>query len=315
MPNPGELLYGEDQLNVRYDAASTLSATDTFEARAGNCLSMTSLFIAAARYLGLDAHFQTVAVDPAWDHQGNTMIRYEHIVATGSAGGGRSYVIDFLPEFVVGDMDAKIISDLEAHALFYNNLGAEAIVDGRVDESLVNFRRAIRLRPKFSSAWNNMGAAMRRTGQYELAEFSYLRALDQDYANYSALGNLVLLYRYTDRDGEAAQLKERVKHYHARNPYFNYFQVRAAIRKGHLKEARKHLKKAIRLKRNEPDFYIAMAEIHAAKGEEEEKLKMLDLAKKYTEGVLVAPSRQMSHRFWTTNGVNVVRNPNRQGRL
>jgi hypothetical protein len=58
-----------------------------------------------------------------------------------------------------------------------------------------------------------------------------------------------------------------------------------------------------------------MAEIHAAKGEEEEKLKMLDLAKKYTEGVLVAPSRQMSHRFWTTNGVNVVRNPNRQGRL
>ena len=211
MPNPGELLYGEDQLNVRYDAASTLSATDTFEARAGNCLSMTSLFIAAARYLGLDAHFQTVAVDPAWDHQGNTMIRYEHIVATGSAGGGRSYVIDFLPEFVVGDMDAKIISDLEAHALFYNNLGAEAIVDGRVDESLVNFRRAIRLRPKFSSAWNNMGAAMRRTGQYELAEFSYLRALDQDYANYSALGNLVLLYRYTDRDGEAAAVERAGK--------------------------------------------------------------------------------------------------------
>ncbi len=60
LKNLRELLYGEEHLNIRYDAASTLSATDTFNARAGNCLSMTSLFVASARYLGLDAHFQTV---------------------------------------------------------------------------------------------------------------------------------------------------------------------------------------------------------------------------------------------------------------
>jgi len=266
---------------------------------------MTSLFIAAARYVGLDAHFQTVAVDPTWDHEGNTMIRYEHIVATGNLAGGGLYVVDFLPEFVLGDMRTHLISDEQALALYFNNLGAEGVVDGRIDDAILNLRHAINLRPQFSDAWNNIGAAMRRAGEYELAEFSYRRAIHQDYRNYSALSNLAQFYAYRGREKEASQFQGRVNRYRAQNPYFHYFHAQLSFQKGDYDGARKSLKKSIRLKREEPDFYVALAKIHEHMGEEAESIEMLALAEKYRAGILRAPARRMNHRFWSMMIIDV----------
>ena len=78
-----ELLFNEDELNIRYDTGFTKTAQQTFDSRSGNCLSLTSLFIAAARHTGLDAHFEVVSVHPSWDYQSKTMIRYENVIATG----------------------------------------------------------------------------------------------------------------------------------------------------------------------------------------------------------------------------------------
>ncbi len=305
LKNLRELLYDENQLNIHYDATNTLTATDTFNARAGNCLSMTSLFIAAARYVGLDAQFQTVAVDPTWDHDGNTMIRYEHIVATGHLAGGGLYVVDFLPEFVLGDMRTNLISDEEALALYFNNLGAEGVVEGRIDDAVLNLRHAINLRPQFSDAWNNMGAAMRRAGEYELAEFSYHRAIHQDFTNYSALSNLAQFYHYRGREKEASHFQERVNRYRSQNPYFHYFHAQLSFQQGEYSDARESLRKSIRLKREEPDFYVALAKIHEKMGEQEESLEMLAVAKKYREGTLRAPVRRMNHRFWSMMTIDV----------
>ena len=72
-----KFLYGKDELNISYDASATRTAIDTYESRKGNCLALTTLFIAAGRYVGLDAHYRSVDVKPMWDHKDNTMIRYE----------------------------------------------------------------------------------------------------------------------------------------------------------------------------------------------------------------------------------------------
>ena len=294
-----ELLYGKDELNIQYDAMNTLTALGTFDARSGNCLSMTSLFIAAARYVDLDAHFQTVAVDSTWDREGNTMIRYEHIIATGYYAGGKKYVMDFLPEFVLGDKKTNLISDETALTLHLNNLGAEAILEGRINDAVTNLSHAIELRPQYSDAWNNMGAAMRRTGQYDLAEFSYQRAVYQDAYNYSALSNLAYLYAYQGRGSKAAKYKKRVDKYRSGNPYYLLYQAELSFQEGRHEEARQYLKRAIRLKRDEPDFYLALSDFHEKMGEKEESVKMFEMAEKYRLGILQAPERRMHHRFWT----------------
>lgn len=300
-----ELLFSQDELNIYYAATNTLTATETFKQQAGNCLSMTTLFIAAARYVGLDARYQTVAVDPIWDHEGNTMIRYEHIVATGRLAGGGMYVVDFLPEFVIGDMRTNPISDREGLSLYFNNLGAEGVVEGRIDDAILNLRYAINLRSEFSDAWNNMGAAMRRAGDHELAEFSYHRAILQDRNNYSALSNLANLYSYQGRERKAEHFQDRVDRYRARNPYYHYFQAQLSTKRGNYQDARNSLKKSIRLKRDDPDFYVALARIHEHMGEGAETAEMLALADKYREGILRAPERRMNHRFWSITTIEV----------
>lgn len=300
-----ELLFSQDELNIHYDATNTLTAMETFKQRSGNCLSMTTLFVAAARYVGLDAKYQTVAVDPIWDYQGNTMIRYEHIVATGRMAGGGSYVMDFLPEFIIGDMRTKLISDQEALALYFNNLGAEGVMDGRIDDAILNLRHAIKLRPEFSGAWNNMGAAMRRAGEDELAEFSYHRAIRQNFRNDSALSNLATLYKHQGQAMKAEYFQGRVDRYRSRNPYYHYFRAQLSFQRGDYRDARNSLKKSIRLKRDDPDFYVALARIHKHLGEEEERVEMLARADKYRKGILRAPERRMNHRFWPTVIINV----------
>ena len=294
-----ELLYDEDQLNIRYDSGNTLTATETFAARAGNCLSMTGLFIATARHVGLQAKYQKVAVDPTWDHVGNTMIRYEHIVATGKVSEGGIYVIDFLPEFIIGDMRAYIISDEDAVALYYNNLGAEGIVDNRIDDAIKYLRIALKLDSLSSDIWSNMGAAMRRAGESELAEFSYLRAIHLDGGNYSALSNLARLYKYQGRENEAAHFLGRVNKYRARNPYFHYFLAELSFQEGNYATAQRSLQKSIRLKRDDPDFYVALAKTNEMMGNTVRSEEMLVLAEKYRQGILRAPERRMNHRYWS----------------
>ena len=192
-------LFSKDELNISYDSQDTRTAMETFSAHSGNCLSMTNLFIAAARYVGLSAQFQTVEVRPSWDYEGGTMIRYEHIVATGKLPRSTTYVIDFFPEFVLDEYKSAPVTDRIALSLYYNNLGAENLLDGRPKEAIAFLQTSLQLREDASDTWSNMGAAMRRVGRHDLAEFSYLKAIHQNSRNFSAQNNLVSLYKFQGR--------------------------------------------------------------------------------------------------------------------
>lgn len=291
-------LFDEDQLNVSYNADNTKTAAEMWESREGNCLSMTSLFIAAARHVGLDASFKTVAVRPTWDHYGSTMIRYEHIIAVGQLSTGQEYVVDFLPEFVIGDRRAYKIEDEYAKALYYNNLGAEDVIRGDYESAIENLKYALRMYPNFSDAWNNMGAALRRHGDHDLAEFAYQQALKLDVNNYSALSNLAQFYKADGREREAEHFLDRVNRYRRRNPYFHYFIARFFFDKGEYEEAIMLLERSIQLKRDEPDFYEAMARTYDRIGNEQMSGTYMALADKYREENLEPAPRVHNHRFW-----------------
>lgn len=294
-----EFLFSSDELGIQYSAKTTRTAIETFESGSGNCLSLTSLFVAAARYVGLDANYRTIEVRPTWDSSSGTIVRYEHIVATGKLTRGETYVVDFLPEFVVGDKESRRVSDAMALSLYYNNLGAESLIDGNMDEAQSYLRHALALRPDFSDGWNNMGALMNRMGRAELAEFSYRKALLEDSTNYSALSNLADFYRSVGDEKKAEQFIKAVNRYRRRNPYFHYFVAGLLFDKGRLEDARALLERSIELKRDEPDFYMALARVHESLGDEPLSRQMRARAEKYAEARGQAPERNMNHRFWT----------------
>src|SRR5262245_38276080 len=54
-------------LDLNYENDRTFTAAETFDARSGNCLSFTNLFVALARSMKLAAEYQVVDVPPIWD--------------------------------------------------------------------------------------------------------------------------------------------------------------------------------------------------------------------------------------------------------
>jgi Flp pilus assembly protein TadD len=144
-----------------------------------------------------------------------------------------------------------------------------------------------------------MGAAMRRTGENDLAEFSYLRAIHLDAGNHTALSNLARFYSYQGREGEAAHFMGRVEKYRKQNPYFHYFLAEVSFQERDYARAQRSLQKSIRLKQDDPDFYLALAKTNEMLGNTVRSEEMLVLAEKYRRGILRATERRMNHRYWS----------------
>ena len=256
-----QYLFSQSELGVRYDASHTKPAINTYHSRSGNCLSIATLFVATARHVGLVANFRVVSLTPTWDHQGATMVRYEHIVAHGTFSNGHTYVVDFLPTASFDDDITQDISDRQALAHYYNNLGAEHIVRNDHDNAILSLQQALGVDPNFADAWNNIGTAYKNTGVDDFAAYSYHRALHVDPRHYSTISNLALFYRKSGLPDAANHFEKRAERYRKKNPYIHYFRAQTAIRNGQTEKARQHLQRAIKRKPYEPAFHALLREI------------------------------------------------------
>ena len=262
-----DLLYGENHLNIQYSDAKTHTAVEAFHAREGNCLSVMNLYIALARHVGVDASFQTVEVKPSWDRRGDLLVVSQHINATGRLGARRYYVVDFTPEIALQQMTEAVVSDEAARALYFNNLGVEALVAGDIGQGLDYIRNALFIDPANSFAWNNLGTAYRRDGNDALAEFSYHYAFEIDNSNATAVNNLVKFYRSRGEDARARRYERVIDDFNRQNPYHQYAEGWRAYERGNYETARAHFRRAVRLKQYEPDFHAGLAMAYAQLGE------------------------------------------------
>jgi tetratricopeptide (TPR) repeat protein len=69
-------------------------------------------------------------------------------------------------------------------AIAHNNLGNVQIQQGKLDEAITSYRRALELQPDYAAAYNNLGLALRDQGRWEEAIACWRRALElqPDYA-------------------------------------------------------------------------------------------------------------------------------------
>ena len=83
--------------------------------------------------------------------------------------------------------------------------GRRGLQEGRHDEALENFRRAIELDPRQSRLYNYLGMTLRRAGRAQEAIDAYLNAIAIDYDYVKAHFNLALAYEDLRREGEALE--------------------------------------------------------------------------------------------------------------
>src|SRR5438477_3994588 len=77
-----DALYDKSQLKLEYDAEITRTASQTFAARAGNCLSLAIMTAAFAKQIGLTVRYQKVLVDDAWSRSGDMYFSSSHVNLT-----------------------------------------------------------------------------------------------------------------------------------------------------------------------------------------------------------------------------------------
>jgi tetratricopeptide (TPR) repeat protein len=303
--------FEEFQGDYDYDPTFTSSLDDLETSRRINCFSFSNMFVAAARYAGVPAHFQLVHSPPQWDINDKTWVVSQHINVTGSvqrtlsAGErqylkqqdsstgsrvrrsasidlNRSYVVDLNPEIAADSYRSTIISDGEALSLFYSNRSVEALLSGEADTARQLGKLAILADDSSSVAWNNLGVLLSRGGKPEQAREAYSTALTLDPNNESSANNLERIYRRLGEVEEADAMAKRIQANRMKNPYYHYSMGENMLARGELQDAVGYFKDAIKRKNDERLFYYALAETQIKLADYKQATKSLKAAKKHS---------------------------------
>jgi Flp pilus assembly protein TadD len=198
---------------------------------------------------------------PTWSSVNDHVVLSSHI-NTVIRDIRREYYVDFnLMEFDQ-NYPRRIVSDAHALALFYSNVGAEALIEEDYERSFVYFREAIRTDPDNAAPWVNLGLLYVHHDLYAEAEAAYLHALERDPRNGSALTNLAALYQAVGDEASVAIYRARIERYQQRNPYYHYARAQRAYEEGRFTDTLALLGKATRLERTDHQFYSLMGQAY-----------------------------------------------------
>ncbi len=289
------MMFAENRWAIRYQAGRTYTAQQTWDNKLGNCMSMATLYIASARYLDLDARFQSVRVEETWEKRNDYYIVPGHMNAQVKLPRHRIH-IEFLrtffsDEYVVGK-ETTVISDEQAFAEYHNNIAMELVDTGRFDLVRAHLDRALDAYSRFDYIWSNYGVIEKFQGHHDAAEQKYLKALSLNRRNFSALTNLYVLYMETGQDDKASAIEAKVERYSRRNPYYLAKLAETALNTGNSELALSNINKAIRKDKQVARFYHIQAQAFAAMGDTQSAASALKLAEQYAGDPLEAARYQ-----------------------
>lgn len=269
-----------------YSANRTLTAAEAFEARGGNCLSFTNMFVALAREAGLDARYQVVSIPPTWDADSGFLIRYTHInvVLRGlrlENHSGERVIVDF--NLVQPDPDAQKteVSDDYAESLFYANRSVALMRQARSEESFAYLRRALEIAPENIDLWINLGAFYAIRGAYDSSIEAYDVALQLDPRNKSAYSGLARAYANVGNEPMAEAYREKVRNYRQRNPYYHYALAQAAYAEADFERSLGSIDEAIHLQGRTARFHLFKALVEERMGDRQAAEASIRRAQRY----------------------------------
>jgi len=277
-----DALQKHDQLKLDYDAAMTRNAAETFDARAGNCLSLVVMTAALAKELGLQVRYQSAYREETWGRSGNLLLRSGHINITLDRRISESSVylfpnamtIDFLPAEQLRGLRTTDISEGTVIAMFMNNRAVEALVQGRIDDAYAWARESIRHNPEFMSSLNTLGIIYMRKAAQQPAEQVFSYVLEREPLNTRAMANLAETFARQGKVAESSALRQRLAQLEPEPP-FHYFNLGlAAMKRNDYRSARELFAKEVA----RADYY---AEFHYWLGLANYKLGDVGLASKH----------------------------------
>lgn len=241
-----DALQAQGRLRLEYDAALTRTASQAFDARSGNCLSLVIMTGALAKELGLRVSYQSVRTSASWARVGGLEVGSGHVnlsmeprlSSLSGPGADTSLVVDFLPGERLRGQRTRLLSESTILAMFMNNRAAEALVEQRVDDAYWWARQAVAQDPDFVTAYNTLGVVYLQRGLVPQAEAALRHVLAREPAHTGAMGNLAQVLQRDGRSAEAQALLERRARLEPEPPFHFFDLGMAALARNDLKAAR-----------------------------------------------------------------------------
>jgi tetratricopeptide (TPR) repeat protein len=252
-------------LDLEYALTPTRNAADTFASRRGNCLSFVNLFVGLGRENRLNPFYVEVEDYQRWNYQSGVVVSRGHIVAGMYVDGDLS-TFDFLPYQAKSYRDFKPIDDLTAMAHFYNNLGAEALIEDRVDEAARQLELAVALAPEFDKAVNNLGVVYLRRGEVQRAIELLRLGLESAPDNVPLMSNLARAYQQSGDVELADRIFDRLESVNKTNPFFFVYRGDMALAGGDAASALEYMRKAYQTDSNLPEVHLGLVRVYLALG-------------------------------------------------
>lgn len=266
-----------EHLDLEYALYPTRSATETFRAGEGNCLSFVNLFVGIARERKLNPFYVEVEDYKRWNYQRGSVISHGHIVA-GMRVSGDLKTYDFLPYRAKSYRDFQPIDDLKATAHYYNNLGAEALLDGDTERAHELLRIAVALAPRFPKAVNNLGVSLLRMGRTEEALVVYRDGLEGAPKDVALLTNLGRLYQEIGEREKSEEMFARLEATNEASPYYYLYRGEMALADDDPRVALDYMIKALRLDTEIPEIHVGLAKVYLSLAELRKARHHLDRA-------------------------------------
>jgi len=284
-----EALSRRERLRLEYDTATTRTASQAFDARAGNCLSLVIMTSALARHLGMPVQYHSVFVDETWGRAGNLLVSSGHVNLTlnNRLGGGSNVrfdavaavTIDFDPPLPGQRQHSRVISESTVMAMFMNNRSAESLAAGQVDDAYWWSRAAIEAEPTFLTAYNTLAVVYLRRGALMQAErvLAQLLALEPANAEWQYPQDQLIALRRQNAEAQAAQ--QRLASIEPAPPFHYFHRGLEALRQRDYAQAKSLFQKEVSRSAYYHEFHFGLAMALLGLGEFDEARHQLALAK------------------------------------
>lgn len=245
-------------LDFEYAPQITLPADEAFRARRGNCLTFSSMLVAMAREAGLSAWYQEVKIPPVWSTANETMLYSMHVNAV-VRDKSHEFTVDVSRRKKPAVEEIRRLSDEEALAQYYNNLGADALIDENLSLAHAYFSKALSVDKSLHYVWSNLGVVLARNEQTREAILAYQTALALEPQQSVALNNLYSIYEEDGQLEKATEIQSRVEKNRQKNPYYLHYLAEVANEEQRYGDAIKLMNKALRIESNDYRFYFTLA--------------------------------------------------------
>ena len=275
------------KLLIDYDSETTRTASQTFAAREGNCLSLVIMAAALARQLDIRVTYQEVYDFDTWSRDAGFAILSQHVnlVLGPRPPSTRLFpsdetpvIVDFLPPRQVANAVSRPIPEQTIVAMYMNNRAAEVMVSGDLDRAYWFARAALQADPGFANAANTLGVIYLKRNHRAAAQNAMRYALQRQPDNISAISNLKGILTAEGHTAEAQVLAKRLAQIQRHPPFYFYDRGVEAMRAGQFANAARLFEKALSQRPYDvpSHFQLAIAASHL--GDMRRARKQLELA-------------------------------------